>query len=215
MKRQQGFTIIELLIATTVFSVILLICSAGLISIGRSYLRTVTNTRTQDAARAISEEIGQSLQFSGSSSYVQAVDTSGSKGFCINEKRFSYQPNVMMDSANPNAAHVLSSDSSDPASGGSRPCEISPVIALDLKNSGATAGAYGLRDLLADNMRIVKLNITIVNGDMYKIQVKVASGPDDVFTTTNADTIACLPDRSSAQFCSVTELTTYVERRLK
>ena len=60
---QNGFTIIELLIATTVFSLILLISVAGILQISRMYYRGVTQSRTQETARSIIDEVGEAIRF--------------------------------------------------------------------------------------------------------------------------------------------------------
>ncbi len=63
MKHNKGFTVVELLIATTVFSVVLLVISSGLIYIGKVYYKTTAQSKVQDATRAIVDEISQNLQF--------------------------------------------------------------------------------------------------------------------------------------------------------
>lgn len=63
IKDNKGFTILELLISTTVFSVILLLCTFGLIQVGRNYYRGATITRTQNVARSVMSTLTQSIQF--------------------------------------------------------------------------------------------------------------------------------------------------------
>src|SRR3990172_9120101 len=64
-KGVGGFTIVELMIATTIFSVILLIVTFGMLQIGRTYYKGITLTKTQNAARSIIDTISQDIQFSG------------------------------------------------------------------------------------------------------------------------------------------------------
>ncbi len=57
--KPHGFTIIELLIATTIFSVVLLLAASGLLYIGRLYYKGLTSSATQEAARNIMQELTQ------------------------------------------------------------------------------------------------------------------------------------------------------------
>ncbi len=58
---QQAFTIIELMIATTVVSVILLMVSIIMINIGGLYYKGFSQARTQDNLRSISDEVARQL----------------------------------------------------------------------------------------------------------------------------------------------------------
>lgn len=67
IRIQRGFTIIELMISTVVFSLVLLAASAAIIQIGKKYYKGITNARTQEVARSTVDEIAQSLQFTNQS----------------------------------------------------------------------------------------------------------------------------------------------------
>ena len=71
MKRvdNKGFTIIELLIATVIFSVILLVITGAIIQFGRIYYRGVVQSKTQERSRAIIDSVAKDLQFSKPSSF--------------------------------------------------------------------------------------------------------------------------------------------------
>ena len=88
---KKGFTIMELLIATTVFSVILLIVSAGLIYIGKVYYRTVTQNKAQEATRSIVEQVSQAIQFTGGDVVPSA------SGVCVGD--IMYQPSTKVVTA--------------------------------------------------------------------------------------------------------------------
>lgn len=59
----QGFTLVELMIATALFSSILLLITFGLLSIGQNYYKGKNSARTQDVARRVIDEISQAIQF--------------------------------------------------------------------------------------------------------------------------------------------------------
>ena len=65
---QKGFTIIELLIATTVFSTVLLIVTYGIIQISKMYTSGFIQSQTQNNAISISNKIAQDIEFSITSS---------------------------------------------------------------------------------------------------------------------------------------------------
>lgn len=66
-KTRKGFTIIELMISTVVFSLVLLAASAAITQVGKKYARGVTFARTNEVSRSIVEDISQSLQFTSQS----------------------------------------------------------------------------------------------------------------------------------------------------
>jgi prepilin-type N-terminal cleavage/methylation domain-containing protein len=71
MKRidNKGFTIIELLISTVIFSVILLVITGAIIQFGRIYYRGVVQSKTQERSRAIIDSVAKDLQFSKPNSF--------------------------------------------------------------------------------------------------------------------------------------------------
>lgn len=78
---QRGFTIVELMISTVIFSLILLGASAAIVQIGKKYSKGITYARTQEVARSTVDEIAQSLQFTSQSirvpNYPEVVAGSG------------------------------------------------------------------------------------------------------------------------------------------
>src|SRR5688572_9314579 len=113
-KASAGFTIIELMMATTVFTVVLMLCTLGLLEVGRSYYKGVTATRTQETARTVLEEVTEAIQFGGGAVVMPPVAAEGTSGFyCVGSKRFSYMRDRQLIDApsaiNPaqQARHVL------------------------------------------------------------------------------------------------------------
>jgi prepilin-type N-terminal cleavage/methylation domain-containing protein len=107
---QDGFTIIELLIASTLFAIILVIITVGIIDITESYTKGVTENATQDVARNIINDISQAIEFTsgqitspaGSSGLIEVASnpaaslagpqTPGSVyGFCVGDREYIYQ----------------------------------------------------------------------------------------------------------------------------
>jgi prepilin-type N-terminal cleavage/methylation domain-containing protein len=89
---QAGFTLVELLIATSIFSVILLVVTFGMLNIGKIYYRGINSSNTQAVARTISDDIVRDIQFNGGRIKIDTItNDSGSTGyFCIGEKKYSF-----------------------------------------------------------------------------------------------------------------------------
>jgi prepilin-type N-terminal cleavage/methylation domain-containing protein len=204
IKSTRGFTIVELMIATSVFAVVLLLCTYGLLEIGRAYYKGVTIARTQETARSITDSVVQALQFNGGEVVV------GQPGWhCIGTKRYSYAIDRQLTDTN----HALVTDipSSSCSSG---------TGALGL--TGALPA--GSQELLAVRTRLARFDITpITAGDgTYRVTVRVVSGEDDLLedrngdgTITTADNpIACRLERAGSKYCAVSELTTVVQKRV-
>lgn len=211
-RQQAGFTIVELLIATLVFSTILLIATAGLLQIGRLYNKGVINSRTYEVASAIMEDISQSIQFNGgnitSSITSTGVTPDTSTGFCIGQRRYSMIMGKMM--ADDPASHGLVTDTINGS------CNAS-VPALDLSQPGPRPpGANNPKEFLAPYMRITALEVipSPNSGSLYKVSLRVAYGEDDLLTTTIGNTAQC-KGGSGTEFCSTAELSVIVQKRIK
>jgi|GEM_PF-759510 len=80
-NKHQGFTIIELMISTVIFSLVLLGATAAIVQIGQKYSKGITYARTQEVARSTVDEIAQSLQFTSQSvkvpNYPESVADAG------------------------------------------------------------------------------------------------------------------------------------------
>lgn len=205
----RGFTVIELMIATLVFSMILLICTSGLIQIGRLYYKGITSTRTQETARNIMDEITRSIQFNGGR--VQPVSGGApSYYFCVGDQRYSFilgkqlVPTIT-DPSN-ESQRVLVVDTNTACSAGQ-----------DLNNPASLSP--GSKELFAPKMRLANLEVisldttgSTFDDNLYQINIRVVSGHKDVL---NAAKDACASTRDGTQFCSVSELSTTVLKRVK
>ncbi len=197
-QHEQGFTIIELMIATAVFSTILLLCTVGLINIGRTYYKGITSAKTQETARLIMEEVTQTLQFGGGNPQL-----GGGSVYCLGGKRYSYDLDKQItDSSSPGpnqSKHVLVSDDG-------HTCGSVPSLDLSLPIG------VGSRELMAPNMRLAKFDIAVRPGNLYSVTVRVIFGDDDLLDATRQN---CSSERHGTQFCSVSELSTTVQKRVQ
>lgn len=203
-KSTRGFTIVELMIATAVFSVILLLITTGMLEVGRLFYKGTTNANTQETARVILEDISQSIQFSGES--VTLPTAAQPNRLCVGAKRYTFNRGVMYTGAN----HVLLTDRYPTTCNDSTPAN----------NMGSPAA--GSREMLGRNMRLSEINVRCVDGSFicpngtYGIRVRVVYGTDDLLVDATLPTARCRQDiRAGTQFCSVSELETTVTRRVQ
>ena len=207
MKRLQqvGFTILELMIATVIFSTILLLCTFGLLQIGRMYNRGIVDSSTQEMARNTIEDISQAIQFSGGQVITAIVPNNGSSGFCIGQRRYSVLlGREMADAPNQHALVVDKLTTS-----------CSPAVqAQDLAAAGPLQP--GSREFLAPFNRVSNLQIMAVDVEkgLYRITVRIAHGDDDLLSNPGGIDATCISQKGS-EFCGVSELTTVVQKRIE
>lgn len=199
-KNTQGFTIIELLIATSIFSVVLLLCTTGIIQVTNLYYKGITATRTQEAARNIIEEISRGIQYSGGR-IVTPVPGAISY-FCIGSTRYSYVTDrKLVDTAptSDDAYHVLVTDTNANCS--------------TYLNIAPLALPAGSKELMTPDMRLISLTITNTpaGSSLYIITVRVVSGKGANLDSSHKQ----CDGGSNNQFCAASELRTTVQKRIQ
>lgn len=237
-KPQTGFTIVELMIATVVFSVLLLIITSGVLQFTRQYYKGVISSNTQNTTRAVMDDVVRALQFS-KAGYVPlpALDPAqpaGTNGYCIGDsKRYSFKLNAQVTANSPNAANHQSRRALVSVPDTTCTSTSTPL------NVTAAAIPAGGRELLGDGMRLVNLSISNLNGatDTYVVTVRVLYGDDDLVcdpdlpATNNggcqsgtfpltaidndADRDLQCKSTTGSQFCAVSELKTVVKKRIR
>lgn len=204
--KQAGFTILELMIATMVFSVILLLVTYGIIQIGNRYYKATLQSQTQTAVRNAVDEITRSLQFSGGP--ITSTTSGNSGAYCVNGTQYIYVLHEFQVPGN----HIFYAR---PDPGG---CVIPASYPTDA------------RDLLSNRMRIANFSIGNVgsNAHTFRVTLRVTSGEDDLLcspgvsgdcNTSTTSTNLNNPDlmckgQAGSQYCAVSELSTVVTQRL-
>jgi len=225
LSNSKGFTILELLIATTVFSAILLVLTQVVIRLTGTYYHGVIQNQTLNVAKNITNNIVQQIQFTGGYVYpkgdplrwdITAIhdDTTLKKYesyLCIGNNQYVYQLYGINDGNTSNGSLILSYNPQ---------CStIGPLLnygsSWDLRNSNTVSSSYYV-NLVPNHMRLVKFDISQQFGNLYKVDVKVAYGADASPANTgigfNTGTGDCNPNSS---YCATTELVTYVEKTVQ
>jgi prepilin-type N-terminal cleavage/methylation domain-containing protein len=229
----KGFTILELMIATVVFSVLLLGAATMLVQIGRLYYKGVVTSRTQEATRTVTDDIGRSLQFGSNDVVIPAADLTVNtpagnvavKAFCIGSTRYSYIINGQVSSAveayepgdnqEQRVRHGLWRDSK-----ADNACTPLNILADNPQLPGNTGDSEG-REMLGEGMRLYKLAPPRKLGDtedsgLVSFSVGIVYGADDgvIDFTDGLDNPRCFGAALGAQWCAVSALETTVFRRI-
>jgi prepilin-type N-terminal cleavage/methylation domain-containing protein len=214
-RRESGFTIIELMVATLIFSVVLLLVTAGILQVSRMYYKGLTEASTQNAARSIIDSASQAIQFSGGTITETPGNTPGvNYAFCVGDKQFSYR---------------LGAQVKDNPTGTDQTWHA--IVEQNVSGSCASAAAQNLanqtvlgRDLMGKEMRLANLLVDDLGSNRYRVTVRVTYGDSDLLFSPSAPSdatgysradAACRPVRDGTQFCATSELSTVVVKRVQ
>jgi prepilin-type N-terminal cleavage/methylation domain-containing protein len=93
---QNGFTIVELLIATAVFASILFIVTYGIIQISKTFTNGFIETQTQNVAISLSDQLTRDVEFSSGSIGTDRgpinINNNNYYYFCTNQEEYFYNP---------------------------------------------------------------------------------------------------------------------------
>lgn len=198
---ERGFTVIELLIATTVFSTVILLGLTGFVQIGRSYYKGVTISQTNEAARQVLNEVSANIRLGSS---VSSLGQAGSGRFfyCVGSHRYTFMTFNMVDSGNHDNVTKFG------------------LLQDSLSGDNACGNPFGNPavplnnpvELLSNQMRLLKFNISSVGGNskLYSVDLSVAYGQDSALTDPASADAQCKLNLGGTQFCAITKLSTVV-----
>jgi prepilin-type N-terminal cleavage/methylation domain-containing protein len=206
MRNRKGFTILELLIATLVFSIVLMVIVACVIRFNKAYYKGTVSNTTQIVARNLIDDVVRTIEFNGGD-IVPLYSGGNVRGYCIGDsRRYSFYPG---DEISGSLFHVLISDTFNGCGPGTPALNM-----LTMPSNIATAipPVNNGREQLYTNMRISKFDITEAGG-LYTVTVRVAFGSDSAFDFPTAPDAKCKED-TNLTYCAVSELTTTVRKRV-
>ncbi len=215
-KKTRGFTIIEVLIATLIFSVVLLLSMQAVTRIGYLYFKGVSSVRIQELARQLSDEITQQIQFGSRPPITNSVDgilpNSDPENtplvFCIGDNRYRAVLNREMGTE---ADSILLRESV----GGIGECDPDPTTF----GSGAVElGTKGMRiqnltvQRVADGVWFVRIRLGLGGADLYENLESTPGVPnDDPDIYREA---VCQSGISGSQYCATSDLESSILRRI-
>jgi len=217
---QEGFTIIEVLIASAIFSVVLLAALAGFMQIGRLFYKGVTISQTQAIANDILSDV--SGNFQTATSVTGQLTGNGYTYLCVGSARYTINRTVKIDQSSPSYPDhspggnfgLLKDITSSSGTACPPPCNNLPVGGVL-----ATCGSDNLRlsnpvELLGNNMRLSSFSITSPTTqslNLYNVSIVVAYGDDDLFDDFTLASPTC-KSGSGGQFCAVSQINTVLHR---
>lgn len=207
----DGFTIVELMIATAVFSVVLLLATSGLLQITRTYYKGVTEANTQNTARAVVDTVSRAIQFDGGA--VQPTNGSSPRttyDFCVGNARFRYYlgSELATSPASGQTYHALLQDST---SG----CTSGPDGATINSSSISCTTATNCSELVSPNMRLSQFSVTSLGSNLYQVSVTVVYGDDVLLNSPTSSNPSCLGVQAGTQFCAISKISTTVLKRVE
>jgi prepilin-type N-terminal cleavage/methylation domain-containing protein len=229
-----GYTIVELMVATAIFSVILLLCATAMINIGNTYHKGIISSQTQDATRTITDELSSQVKFGGKTPVSGLAQTYGGltvRSFCIGEKRYSYALDTQVTdglssgtyvSAKKQALHAMWRDTAlDPVS-----CPPANLTQTDPSSNTGTVtlpgpvqvngnGVAGSGiEMIPLQTRLAAFSLTNVQASLWKLQIKLAFGDEDLLVRSGGHITGCVASNKGGNFCAISDLSTEVYRAL-
>lgn len=203
----KGFTILELLIATSVLSVILLLSTVSMISVGNLFYKGENEAAVQDDTRNITTDISQHLELGANvqNPFLAPARQNGVNVYalCIDNIRYTYALGVKVGTTLP---HVLWRDTI--LSGAScRPANL----------ASATPSAGGT-EMIAAGSRLTALNLNSSTSP-YALTVGVAFGDTSlttqVYNQSRPQDVMCKGGPSDDdKYCATAYLTTMIDKRI-
>lgn len=213
-RQQAGFTIVELMIATAVFAVVLLLCATAILQVGRMYYKGITINRVQDNARVVADDVAQAIRFGSkitAGNFRRVAGTPGAtQALCLGEIRYTYITSQSLGTGAGQSRHVLWKD---------RVSFSDPCTTLLNLNSASPSVGQGGQELVGTTMRVPVFTAELAGlppNEIYDIAVTVSYGLDDVFVTDPAfpPFSVCIGSDVGGQFCAASIVTTNAVKRL-
>lgn len=190
MRCKKGFTIVELMIATLVFSVAIILTTSVVIGMSKQYQKGMYTTQLNDASRTVHQDIRDSAAYS--KKLVYDLDGNGNDYVCNGSVIYYWK----LASGNNNQDGSRNGLYKKTLKG--IPCNHSTAV-----ENGS--------NILPKNGFVSKFTISISNG-LYSINTKFNIGTADMFTDGTYQ--KCLPTLSGGDFCSIVDYNTSVIPRL-
>jgi prepilin-type N-terminal cleavage/methylation domain-containing protein len=216
---QDGFTIIELMIATAVLTIILLIASVTIINIGDLYGKGVSQSDIQTTERDDINQISQSLQFSTGvveslPTPIQAKNTSGQtinttvQAICIGSDQYTFAENVQIGDnivGGGTFSNVFLKNASPSDFNENGTLIVCPPANLTTYFSAGNG-------LVGGHMEVH--NFSVSTTSPYTLTLDLTYGDDDLLNNSGPGPATC-SGGTGDQFCATSNLTTTVAQRLE
>lgn len=189
---RAGFTLVELMIAITVFSVAILVATSGAVVVGRMYQQSVTKAKLLTAAREIQGQFTQEIQYSGTVPVLSPDPIGGLNALCIGNTRYLW-------STDTNNNKLIKEEFVNEA-----PCTSKESPSGDLPK---------ITNPLPKSARVTKFYYDGDSG-IYSLSIRFVLGDDDMFEDNDIKK-SCKANILGSEFCATVELDNQVARKVE
>lgn len=236
---QKGFTIIELMIATSVLATMLVLVTVVMVNIGNLYYKGVNQAHIQDDTRNIADQVSEYIRLSDQPPVGPYSSVGDTQLYCIGAVRYAFVLGAQIGSLAPGTTttyhHVLWRDTNPTP--GSCPTEIDPhnpgLGQVDLTRANLANIDPDGTELISNRSRLTEFSMT--NASPSLISVGLAFGDDVLLCNPSAsgqanscnDAAGSMPHQADYtgpgvlckggrgdQFCSTAQLNVTVVQRL-
>jgi prepilin-type N-terminal cleavage/methylation domain-containing protein len=227
----SGFTIIELMIATLVFSIILLVIIGAFLQIGHIFFKGVSLANTQESSRSLIGDITDDLRFARNPQCIDDKESTDSQSvantpqctvdantrfFCVGTHRYVYTLAKNM----PAGSQKMTNDDISQNSYTNYKGVVETTIPAGCPHPGTTS-EKNRKQLLGPDMQLNALSMKCAaNFCTIHTHIIFYGADDGVFESASAPSDAlrapdaqCTGDLRSTQFCAVSDMTTSVNMR--
>jgi prepilin-type N-terminal cleavage/methylation domain-containing protein len=201
IHNHKGFTIIELLISTAVFSLVLIIFLSAFIKIGDIFYKGVNTSTTQEAARNVLDNVSNDIKFSKGKPFYNFItpDATGMGYFCVGQHRYKFMQGKQVGA--PGTAFGLLRED---------------ISGSGCPNPNIVAGSNPT-ELLNNRMQLNRMNLNCTTTICTVSILIVFYGSDPSVLTPNAQDqhAQCSGGITTSQFCATADYSSAVNEQIQ
>ncbi len=195
---RKGFTIIELMIAISVFSMAMMLVMAVVIGMGKQYQKATYTTQLNSASRSFHEELARDVSYNSLEPKVRQVAGENFRWMCFgNSTMYAWIDSVAAGTVNNGLFKGQDSRCTDSSQ--------ALAAAQQVINTGV--------NLLPSNGFVKSITVDSNGAGSFVISTDFRSGMADMFVDSDISK-ECLPTLRGGDFCSVVQYNNVVKQRL-
>lgn len=198
-KSHKGFTIVELMIAISVFAVAMTMVMAGVLFIGRQYQQAAARVAIEEASRNVHQQVTQAMKFTGDSSS-GGIGPTNYDTECVGNEMY-----IFGDKAN----KIFNEGDYNGQEEGLYVGEKLP--SCDASAVDVTAATSGFTNILPSGAKVIVFNVS--EPLFNTVIVKAPSGGGDLLDFSGP-IVRCNISLAGKEFCSVVSFYSVAEKRI-
>jgi prepilin-type N-terminal cleavage/methylation domain-containing protein len=218
LRKSRGFTIVELLIATSVFSLVLIVFLTAVLRVGQLFYKGVSMSNTQESARNVLQSISDDLQFTNQAPILPDPSLNQDY-FCIGNHRYAYLLGHQVGSGGGLANDyglVRETRTCNTVSDGLSPQATDPNNRIEMLDPGMQINQIKLTNQ-ANNGVNVKIHIVYYGGDKRVFSSNQSGFINDInnpgYDAYKAPDAQCTGPASGSQFCATADYNSTILQR--